>query len=412
MKEGGLSPSSSAAPPPLSLSLTLSLSSLRLLFFSVQWQVGRRGDIQPPILDPMYIMLPKIAATANSPPSAAAVASHKAAVRHQPPSAAAAAQVDEMVVRVGYVVKPSRQADFVKRGAFPETPTENGLTFVPVMFNRPLEFQLQGVDVILHKATDEIVAVEPSGSTCAAMRITFSEGMNELLSYLEGHPDYCVIDPIDKIYPLLDRQMMQQILLELEDISTGTPSKIRAPRFLKVDTFDDPDLAENLSDAKMCLPAIIKPQIACGVSHAHSMAIVFEMEDFPGLPVPVPAIIQSTPNASVLSQSSANSGSRAIVFDSLKSLPTEEKPNADIGSSAESSKPMLDVELVSSAAIWMKQRLGLTIFGFDVVVQLGTGDHVIVDVNYLPSFKEVPDGVAVPAFWKAIRSAYDSRKAK
>ncbi|XP_031499046.1 inositol-tetrakisphosphate 1-kinase 6 [Nymphaea colorata] len=345
--------------------------------------------------------------------------------------------VDEMVVRVGYVVKPSRQADFVKRGAFPETPTENGLSFVPVMFNRPLEFQLQGVDVILHKATDEIVAVEPSGSTCPAMRVTFSEGMNELLSYLEGHPDYCVIDPIDKIYPLLDRQMMQQILLELEDISTGTPCKIRAPLFLKVDTFDDPDLGEKLSDAKMCLPAIIKPQIACGVSHAHSMAIVFKMEDFPGLPVPVPAIIQeyidhgsfiykfyvlgdaifhavrkSTPNASVLSQSSANSGSRAIVFDSLKSLPTEEKPNADIGSSAEPSKPMLDVKLVSSAAIWMKQRLGLTIFGFDVVVQLGTGDHVIVDVNYLPSFKEVPDDVAVPAFWKAIRSAYDSRKAK
>ncbi|CAN6466065.1 unnamed protein product [Victoria cruziana] len=342
-----------------------------------------------------------------------------------------------MVVRVGYVVKPSRQADFVKRGAFPETPTENGLIFVPIVLNRPLEFQLRCVDVILHKATDEIVAVDPRGSTGSAVEITFSEGMNELLSYLQGRPDHCVIDPIDRIYPLLDRDMMQQILLGLEDISPGTTCKIRAPRFLKVDTFDDPDLGENLSNAKLCLPAIIKPQIACGVSHAHSMAIVFKMEDFAGLPVPVPAIIQeyidhgsliykfyvlgdaifhavrkSTPNAAVLSQSSAISGSKAIVFDSLKSLPTEENRSADISSSSESSKPMLDVELVSSAAIWLKRRLGLTIFGFDVVVQLGTGDHVIVDVNYLPSFKEVPDDVAVPAFWKAIRSAYDSRKAK
>ena len=36
-------------------------------------------------------------------------------------------------------------------------------------------------------------------------------------------------------------------------------------------------------------------------------------------------------------------------------------------------------------------------------VQDGTGDHVIVDLNYLPSFKEVPDDIAVPAFWEAIK---------
>lgn len=46
---------------------------------------------------------------------------------------------------------------------------------------------------------------------------------------------------------------------------------------MQVDTFDDPDLGENLSDAKLCLPAIIKPQIACGVSHAHSMVCVISL---------------------------------------------------------------------------------------------------------------------------------------
>lgn len=43
-------------------------------------------------------------------------------------------------------------------------------------------------------------------------------------------------------------------------------------------------------------------------------------------------------------------------------------------------------------------------------IQDGTGDHVIVDVNYLPSFKEVPDNVAIPAFWEAIKRKYESRK--
>lgn len=43
-------------------------------------------------------------------------------------------------------------------------------------------------------------------------------------------------------------------------------------------------------------------------------------------------------------------------------------------------------------------------------IQEGSNDHVIVDLNYLPSFKEVPDSVAIPAFWDAIKNSYESRK--
>lgn len=45
-------------------------------------------------------------------------------------------------------------------------------------------------------------------------------------------------------------------------------------------------------------------------------------------------------------------------------------------------------------------------------IQEGCGDHVIVDVNYLPSFKEVPDSDAIPAFWDAIKNSYENRKLK
>jgi hypothetical protein len=45
-------------------------------------------------------------------------------------------------------------------------------------------------------------------------------------------------------------------------------------------------------------------------------------------------------------------------------------------------------------------------------VQEGSGDHVIVDLNYLPSFKEVPDSKAMPAFWDAIRQSYQLKKGK
>lgn len=39
-------------------------------------------------------------------------------------------------------------------------------------------------------------------------------------------------------------------------------------------------------------------------------------------------------------------------------------------------------------------------------IEEGTRDHVIVDVNYLPSFKEVANDVAIPSFWDAIKMKY------
>ncbi|KAL6501126.1 hypothetical protein OROHE_025323 [Orobanche hederae] len=89
----------------------------------------------------------------------------------------------------------------------------------------------------------------------------------------------------------------------------------------------------------------------------------------------------------------------------LKSLPVATE-QLDTGNH------QIDLELVSDAAHWLRKKLDLTIFGFDVVVQEGTGDHVIVDVNYLPSFKEVPDDVALPAFWDALKEKIVSEKSK
>jgi hypothetical protein len=40
---------------------------------------------------------------------------------------------------------------------------------------------------------------------------------------------------------------------------------------MQVNGFNDPDLAQSLSEAKLSLPSIVKPQVACGVADAHSM---------------------------------------------------------------------------------------------------------------------------------------------
>ncbi|KAL5703472.1 inositol-1,3,4-trisphosphate 5/6-kinase [Ranunculus cassubicifolius] len=332
---------------------------------------------------------------------------------------------DGSVLTVGYVMKPSREDDFAKRGAFPMHTTNNGLMFVPLSFDLPLASQLQQVDVVLHKATDQVISI---GFSEGSSKTLYTKGMQELQRYFQDHPDCCVIDPLDNISPVLDRLRMQQILLGLENLKTDGQCRIRAPHFLKVDDFNDPKLGERLSEVNLYLPSIVKPQVACGVADAHDMAIVFRTEDFKSLEVPLPAVVQeyvdhssllyklyvlgekvfysvknSTPNSDVFLSSYEKDGHKPIIFNSLKSLPIAAKKKSD-------DDDYLDVELATEAANWLRKKLSLTIFGFDIVIQQGSRDHVVVDVNYLPSFKEVADEVAIPAFWDAIKMSYHSTR--
>ncbi|KAK3132923.1 hypothetical protein QOZ80_6AG0529620 [Eleusine coracana subsp. coracana] len=335
------------------------------------------------------------------------------------------------VLVVGYLMKQSREEDYAKARAFPIYPTKNGLIFVPLSFELPLSWQLQEVDMVLHKVTDEIVKIDPNSSFEFPKGISFSAGMSEIIRFVEEHPDFCIIDPFRNIYPLLDRHQIQQILVQLQECGTEGKPRLRAPHSLKVNNFHDGKLEKQLAEAKLSFPLIVKPQVACGVADAHNMALVFKFEEFSNLTVPLPAVLQeyidhgskifkfyvigdkvfyavktSMPNASFLKSSS---GGEPLTFNSLKTLPVATKEQL-LETRVQDSK--LDTTLVEEAAKSLKELLGLTIFGFDVVVQEGTGDHVIVDLNYLPSFKEVPDTEAVPAFWDAIRLTYQSKIGK
>ena len=59
----------------------------------------------------------------------------------------------------------------------------------------------------------------------------------------------------------------------------------------------------------------------------------------------------------------------------MKSLPVS-KEDLSLDSGIKADKQALDVELVNDAARWLKQRLGLTIFGFDVVVSDNSPSHL------------------------------------
>lgn len=52
--------------------------------------------------------------------------------------------------------------------------------FLPLTFELPISKQLEEVDVILHKATDEIVSIELNSSSESSYQIGYTKGMQEL----------------------------------------------------------------------------------------------------------------------------------------------------------------------------------------------------------------------------------------
>lgn len=68
-----------------------------------------------------------------------------------------------------------------QRGAFPLYSVQHELMFLPLSYELPLPLQLQEIDLILHKATDDIVSIELDSSVIP--KIIYTNGMEELRRY-------------------------------------------------------------------------------------------------------------------------------------------------------------------------------------------------------------------------------------
>lgn len=68
----------------------------------------------------------------------------------------------------------------MQRGAFPLSPTQNGLIFLPLNYGLPISSQLRLVDAILHKATDEILAVDMASPSELSDKVTYTRNLQEL----------------------------------------------------------------------------------------------------------------------------------------------------------------------------------------------------------------------------------------
>ena len=48
----------------------------------------------------------------------------------------------------------------------------------------------------------------------------------------------------------------------------------------------------------------------------------------------------------------------------------------------------LDLQVIQNIAEVISQNLGLTMYGYDILIQTETGDYTVIDINVFPGFKE------------------------
>eukprot|EP00793_Prasinoderma_coloniale_P003715 PRCOL_00003091-RA len=274
------------------------------------------------------------------------------------------------------------------------------------------------------------------------------------------------LDVLERVAVVLDRAALLDLLARGTN-GSALPKGVRLPRWghVRARVGDGAGSGVHVDAAAAIAAAeaagvvgaglqvcMVKPRVAAGAPGAHAISLVpasgpagaTARSSLSSLGVPPPAIVQECVlHSGVLHKvycigdatlhvrkgSLLNAAVRAIgkplTFDSqIKAAPDSgaiERVGSSITSMTElcaidvshaepSALPADEAKLRASADA-LRRALGLTLFGFDVLVEDGTGDHVVVDVNYWPSFSgaDIGDEEMAKLFRRALIGAHMNR---
>ncbi|PNW85347.1 hypothetical protein CHLRE_03g182100v5 [Chlamydomonas reinhardtii] len=259
-----------------------------------------------------------------------------------------------------------------------------------------------------------------------------------------------LLDPLQSTAKVINRTELGRVCDSLSQVALqgavgGAGVVVRAPRNVTIASYEPQQLEAALKQLGCSAPFIVKPVVACGTPDSHAMALALWPQALGGLAgrVPLPAVVQefvnhdatiykvyvagnkvfhtvrpSIPNVPhTRPAAEALVASGVLTFDSLKSLPTKLPSDASPAASAASAAVPAAAaaaapaatsftpsqEVLELLAAHLRAALGLSLFGFDVVVRTVEEDEeqkeatephaakprelVVVDVNYFPSYR-------------------------
>uniref|UniRef100_A0AAY5EPL3 Inositol-tetrakisphosphate 1-kinase n=1 Tax=Electrophorus electricus TaxID=8005 RepID=A0AAY5EPL3_ELEEL len=255
------------------------------------------------------------------------------------------------------------------------------------------------LDVIIHKLTDLILEADQNDSQAQLL----VQGVQD---YIDAHPETIVLDPLPAIRTLLDRCKSYQLVHRIE--SCMQDERICSPPFMVLNSECGPDTLEQIAQHGLTFPFICKTRVAHG-TNSHEMAIIFSAEDLKG--VKPPCVIQSFINHNAVLYKVFVVGESYTVVErpSLKNFPSgPAERKAIFFNSHNVSKPESSSDLTSRDNVEgvsqppsddvirklcrsLRQALGVSLFGIDIIINNQTGQHAVIDINAFPGYEGVPE---------------------
>mmetsp|Transcript_1345 Transcript_1345/g.3431 ORF Transcript_1345/g.3431 Transcript_1345/m.3431 type:complete len:596 (-) Transcript_1345:363-2150(-) len=276
------------------------------------------------------------------------------------------------------------------------------------------------------------------------------------------NPSCCLVDDPKRVQLVMSRSQIARVLQRcLNGVKTSSGIAVKSPRFVVVPECASNDgqrqhnsskeyervreLKQALCDkdegdgAFLSAPLIVKPIIAAGTKQSHFMLIALKESALTKLPPK--SIVQEFVNHDATLYKVYVLGDFVNVYKrhSLPNLPADvsdatvdlvefdsQRPypklkdfgldtesynnhdarnfnlvNSDYTVTVEEVKPIVDV---------LRQAFGLELFGFDILMGSNSGECFVVDVNYFPSYKEVPNFPSLLAQYLTQRALEQRRK--
>ncbi|XP_041809857.1 inositol-tetrakisphosphate 1-kinase [Chelmon rostratus] len=299
--------------------------------------------------------------------------------------------------RVGYWLseKKMKKLNFQ---AFADLCRKRGIEVVQLDLSQPLEEQ-GPLDVIIHKLTDLILEADQNDSQAVLL-------VQRVQDYIDAHPETIVLDPLPAIRTLLDRCKSYQLIHRIE--SCMQDERICSPPFMVLNTDCSPDVLEQIKRQGLTFPFICKTRVAHG-TNSHEMAIIFSEEDLND--VKPPCVIQSfiSHNAVLYKVFVVGDSYTVVERPSLKNFPAGQADrkaiffNSHNVSKPESSSDLTTREnvegvsqppsddVIRELSRSLRQALGVSLFGIDVIINNQTGQHAVIDINAFPGYEGVPE---------------------
>lgn len=302
--------------------------------------------------------------------------------------------------------------------------TQDGVRFIPFEASTDETY-----DVIVHKLTEDLDKEEQS------------ERVSSITEYICAHPEVVVVDPFDSVKILISRATTTDMLEKI------VCAEFEQPKHLKFHEPTSPEeIARVMAERGVVYPIICKQLSACGTPISHHMIVVV---DFSGLSLlTFPCLLQqyhdhgavfykayvlgdeimvfqrtSLPD---LAEKAQKHKFRSLAFDSRFDYPKLEdfsmpetsgfrsvdmESFSPLASTLQCPKQLMTTETPSyrmkvaefpdsiahfkgnfeKAAEAISEECGLTLYGFDVIIPTGSERILVIDINFFPSYKEVPD---------------------